>query len=102
MATDLTLEAAAGWNWQHQNIEGVTADEADDACPYMHSSPAAMAWHLGRHLAKRGYVKPDHARGTAKVFMSRGYSLRLDVKKKPSPHKTFFQWFDDNSFNELA
>ena len=106
MATNLTVEAAAGWDWQRapngSTRTGDNGTRAADACPYLYSSPASMAWHLGRHLAKGGFPRPSVLAGEAKVFQGRGDRLRLDVSEKKSDRATFFRWNSDNTFSEEA
>lgn len=100
MATNLTVEAAAGWDWQR--TDNVSRPPPNLGCPYLHSSPASMAWHLGRHLAKGGFPRPSVQPGGRMVFMSRGDRLRLDVAEKKSDRATFFRWNSDNTFSEEA
>lgn len=99
MATNLTLEAAAGWDWQRADHAGKRP--AHLSCPYLQSSPSGMAWHLGRHLAKGGFARPSGRPGESSVFQGRGYSLRLDFSAKPTDRATLFHWHDDNTFTEV-
>lgn len=97
MATDLTPQANAGWYWQH--TDGALPEEA---CPHLYFSPNAMAWHLGRHLERRGFARPGARPGDKRVFMSRGNTLRLDTSEKSTSRKVLFRWNDDNTFTELT
>lgn len=97
MATNLTVEASAGWYWQHTD-----GSDPESACPYLYSSPKAMGWHLGRHLERWGFARPGVQPGDMRVFMSRGDRLRLDAAEKKSDRATFFRWNSDNTFNEEA
>lgn len=61
MTTKLTKEAQEGY-----------AAPAGALCPYLHSSPADMAWRLGQH-ARNMFLTPP-----VTCTMSRGYTLWLD------------------------
>lgn len=58
---DLTTEARAGY----------TA-ATDAPCPYLETSPAADAFHVGRHLFRNGAPLPE------KATKSRGNSIRIN------------------------
>lgn len=55
---DMTYAALVGWS------------EGDKPCPYLQTSPAHIAWALGRFFRKSGRTQPSDVR------MSRGYSIR--------------------------
>lgn len=108
MAIDLTNEAGEGFDWQRKPNGSTRASDhgvrAIDACPYLNTSPAAMAWHLGRHLAKGGFARPDSGRDAIHVLTSRGDSFRVVLYEEGSPVNdtaSRFHWNNDNTFTEL-
>lgn len=93
MSTILTQEAAEGF-----------AAAPGARCPYLHSSPASMAWHFGQHMAKHDFPKPTPEAGMrdasrAAVTMGRGNSLNL--RGRCDILLARFTWQHDNSFREV-
>lgn len=66
MRNDLTPQALEGF------AVCLDAAGAQRACPYLHSSPHAMAWTVGAWLRRTGRPQPRAVR------MSRGYRVRVD------------------------
>lgn len=93
---DLTTEARDGYD------HGTRID-----CPFYETSPAAMAWHLGKHLAA-----DDQWRGRAPtpgatlddpkrlaVMSGRGDTFSIRGRKQILLAR--FQWHEGNRFTEL-
>lgn len=59
MSRDLTNEAAQGWHYAktHDTIP-MTESQLQAACPYLHTSPSALAWHAGRAIYLEGEESP--------------------------------------------
>jgi hypothetical protein len=77
MAADLTAQA----------MEGYEAS-AHAKCPYLWSSPAAMAWRIGQWLKATGRSAPRMVR------TSRGYGLRVN--------DMLVRWRDDDSIERVS
>jgi hypothetical protein len=77
MATDLTTEATEGYQ-----------APADAKCPYLWSSPSAMAWRAGQWLKATGRSAPRIVR------TSRGYGLRVN--------DMLVRWRDDDSIEQVS
>lgn len=76
MARDLTPEAAQGFEAQ-----GRFGDAA--LCPFLATSPSAMAWDCGRWLYREGMPEPGGITGF-RLYSSRGDDFRLDTSKHAS------------------
>ena len=75
MASDLTNEA----------LKGYSASESK--CPYLYSSPSAIAWHVGKWLNDTGRSSPRRVR------MSRGFQMHVN--------DMLVLWRDDNSIERI-
>lgn len=79
---DLTREAAEGYAFAAAKgvaMDAMTMNDLVKACPHIHTSPAALAWHLGRALYLEGEDAPKDAPLADKtrraVMSSRGDSM---------------------------
>lgn len=93
MATMLTMEAAEGYH-----------SKTGDKCPYLNTSPASMAWYLGRFLAHGNFWTPApeasiKADDRVAVFMGRGD--RLVIRGRCDIHLAMFEWRNGNLFREV-
>lgn len=93
MSTVLTKEAAQGF-----------AAPAGVPCPYLYSSPCAMAWLLGRHMASAGMQHPTpeaHIRDASRVAVTAGRGDTLNVRGRCDILLGRFTWKRDNTFREV-
>ncbi|OHV24926.1 hypothetical protein BBJ66_22545 [Rhizobium sp. RSm-3] len=73
-------------------------------CPYIATSPAAIAWHLGQHLASKGELSPTpdaplSDRNRIAVTAGRGDTLNVRGYKDALIDR--YRWYPDNSFSRL-
>lgn len=104
---DLTKEARDGYDWQLRTTRETTwtpaviENEAAKACPFLWSSPGAMAWHLGRFLCRMDEPAPEPAAAIdaairRAVTSGRGYTLNVRGRKDILLGR--YEWRDDNNF----
>lgn len=90
----LTAEAAEGFS-----------APAGARCPYLHSSPASMAWHLGRHMSAHDWgmkPNPDAAiRDSNRVAVTMGRSNTLNLRGRCDILLARFAWQPDDTFREV-
>lgn len=110
---DLTKEAAEGYDWQSLALDQMdvkpSAATVITASPYLNTSPSAMAWHLGRHLATPGLGTNGNPRSTrptpgddhpvVKVASGKGDSFHVSGYKHTSLGS--YRWQSDNTFREI-
>lgn len=82
MSRNLTTEAAEGWQYaKTHDTHPMTATQLQAACPYLRTSPSALAWHAGRAIYLEGEPCPVDAPLTSKerrvLMSSRGDSMVL-------------------------
>jgi hypothetical protein len=102
--TDLTACAAEGFDCYRAHRDHASIVDWDASCPYLNTSDAANAWHLGRSLAawdeKRPTpgMKPRESANRIAISASRG-----DVMNMRGYGDTLLRRFrrlSDNSFVE--
>jgi len=89
---DLTQEASEGWASYHN---------LGPACPYLNTSPASMAWHLGWQLARDGHYKPNPSAGIKderRVAVTSGRGDMLNLRGRCDILLARFAWQPDNTF----
>lgn len=93
MSTILTAEAAEGY-----------AAPCDARCPYLNTSPASMAWHLGRELARWGEPRPtpdEPIRSEKRVAVTMGRGDTLNLRGRCDVLLRRFKWKPGNTFTPL-
>lgn len=102
MSNDLTTFAAEGWDCQRANAS--TIGDPAKACPYLNTSDASNAWHLGREWARLGESRPTpdmKPRTAGRIAVFAGRSNTLSVRGYGDMLICRFRINPDNTLKEI-
>lgn len=104
MSSDLTRYATEGWDWE-RHWKPVSNNKSDaDACPYLNTSDASNAWHLGREWARWGEARPTpdaKPRDAGRIVVTAGRGDIINVRGRADTLLRRFRVKPDNTFSEI-
>jgi hypothetical protein len=103
---NVTKEAAEGYDWYFANrgVRGPGYTDFAKLCPYLNTSDAANAWHLGRELARWGEPRPtpeEPARSERRIAVTVGRGYTLNLRGRCDVLLRRFLWVPGNTFQPV-